>query len=113
MPNHPRQRTATILICRGLFLLLGVLTVSHLASAQTVNIWNGQNAYAWFMAADPSDPSGCKMVEVSIGPSLNQTKSPPGPGNSYGSVSLFLAQFDNCTGSWIKFFQDFPSLNQG
>ena len=108
-----RNNSTTVLICRVLPLLLGVLTLSHLASAQNVNIWNGQNAYAWFMAADPSDPSGCRMVEVSVGASLNQTKSPPGPGSSYGGVSLFVAQFDNCTGSWIKFFQGGPSLNQG
>lgn len=111
MRKYKMQRTAIILFCRGFSLLLGLLT-AHLAQGQNVNIWNGQNAYGFFVAADPSDPSGCKMVEVSVSANFGRVKAPPSYDYSYKDDFLFVTQFDNCTNTTIKAFQHSQSLSQ-
>jgi hypothetical protein len=100
-----------ILVILGLALVLAVCALPTVAQSPN-NIWSftNQNAYASFYAADPNDPSGCTSVQAVVSVNMNDFNMPGSPSKPSASMSVFLAQADNCAGVWLKFFQDSPAV---
>jgi hypothetical protein len=46
-----------------------------------------------------TDSSGCLVTNVAVFASENVSQEPPAPGASSSGVSLFISQFDDCTGT--------------
>jgi hypothetical protein len=90
------------------FVLLGLTvlftTAKSSATVEPGYLWTSttQNAYVNFYAPDPTEPSGCTMLQAQVIVGMNQVHMPGPPIAPSVSMSLIASQVDNCTGVLLK-----------
>ncbi len=94
------MRKRLFVVAVVLALILVALPVMS-ALAGNIFHFSGRSADAFFSSFDPS---GCIGTFVSVFANDGRFQAPPGPGSSSSGASIFIDQFDFCTGSSVFFF---------
>jgi hypothetical protein len=69
--------------------------------------FKGLGASAYFSS---SDPSGCVYTDGSVFANEQMTLNTPGAHNAFSGVSLFISQYDACTGTQLLAADGYSSL---
>ena len=97
----------TIKLLVVLALALATFSQTTTASAGSVFHFKGQGADAFFST---TDPSGCIFTDVFVFASEEVFQNPPGPRSASSATSLFISQYDACTGTQLLAADGFASL---
>lgn len=101
----------TVILLVVIILLLATFSPDTFASAGGggggTYRFKGLGANAFFSSLDPS---GCVSTDVYVYASEQMVKDQPGSGNSSSGVSIFISQYDFCTGTQLLAADGYTSL---
>ena len=101
-------------VCISFLITTVFVILSAPLIAQTpVSTYTANSAFAWFSANDPSDPTGCTVIQGLVSPSSSFTATPgPPPKAPPASMYLFLAKYDFCNWGVYMMVQDYPTVTE-